>query len=97
MSMDSIVRITEGGIGVGRGNGGAGSPSALRPLGTDCADGNKLLEFLPPITCSKVKLNRIENPTEMKMVSILFMDKVLLRSEVNSPIIVVMVNVRSRQ
>jgi len=47
----------------------------------DWADGNRLIEFLTPKGSRMVRLNRIEIPTEMKAVSILFMDKVLLRSE----------------
>jgi len=68
---------------LGGGKGGAGSPSALRPLGMDWTDGNRLLEFLTPKASKMVKLNRIKNPTEMKPESILFMDNVLLRPEEN--------------
>src|SRR6266850_6930298 len=77
ITIDSLSRITEG-IG---GKGGGGSPSALRPYCKDCADGNSVLEILPPKASRMLKVSTVENPTEMKTASILFMDKILLRSE----------------
>jgi hypothetical protein len=78
MTTTVSARLADAGLG---GNGGTGSPSALKPLGTDCAEGNRVLEILLPKASRMLRLNRIETATEMKTVSILFMDKILLRSD----------------
>jgi len=80
-TLDSLSRITEDGIGAGGGKGGGGSPSALRSYGKDWADGHRVLEILLPKASRMLEVSRIENPTEMKTVFILFIDKILLRSE----------------